>query len=170
MICELTGMDVSNASVYDGATAAAEAAAMCRDRKRTRDADLRRGAHPDVIDTIRTYCCGSGTTSCASSPKRTERRIWTPCAMPLTARDVPACTSQQPNFFGLLEDAERRGEIMPRGGREAISWACNPIALAVLKTPAECGADIAVGEGQPLGHAARLRRAVSRLHGRARRS
>lgn len=59
MICELTGMDVSNASVYDGATAAAEAAAMCRDRKR-RVTLISGAAHPDVINTVRTYCYGTG--------------------------------------------------------------------------------------------------------------
>ena len=59
MICDLTGMDVSNASVYDGATAAAEAAAMCRDRKRTVTL-ISAAAHPDVINTVRTYCYGTG--------------------------------------------------------------------------------------------------------------
>ena len=59
MICELTGMDVSNASVYDGATAAAEAAAMCRDRKR-RVTLVSGAAHPDTINTVRTYCYGTG--------------------------------------------------------------------------------------------------------------
>ena len=58
-ICELTGMDVSNASVYDGATAAAEAAAMCRDRKR-RVTLISGAAHPDVIQTVKTYCFGTG--------------------------------------------------------------------------------------------------------------
>ena len=59
MICELTGMDVSNASVYDGATAAAEAAAMCRERKR-RVTLISGAAHPDTINTVRTYCYGTG--------------------------------------------------------------------------------------------------------------
>ncbi|MBQ2985421.1 MAG: aminomethyl-transferring glycine dehydrogenase, partial [Clostridia bacterium] len=58
MICELTGMDVSNASVYDGATAAAEAAAMCRDRKR-RVTLISAAAHPDTINTVRTDCYGT---------------------------------------------------------------------------------------------------------------
>ena len=59
MICELTGMDVSNASVYDGATAAGEAAAMCRDRKR-RVTLVSGASHPDTINTVRTYCYGTG--------------------------------------------------------------------------------------------------------------
>ena len=57
---------------------------------------------------------------------------------------------QQPNFFGLLEDAELLGEITHAAGAKYI-MGVNPISLAVLKTPGECGADIAVGEGQPLG-------------------
>ena len=60
MICELTGMDVANASVYDGATAAAEAAAMCRARKRTVTL-ISAAAHPDTINTVRTYCYGANT-------------------------------------------------------------------------------------------------------------
>lgn len=58
-ICELTGMDVSNASVYDGATAAGEAVAMCRDRKRSVTL-VSAAAHPDYVNTIRTYCYGTG--------------------------------------------------------------------------------------------------------------
>ena len=59
MLCQLTGMDVSNASVYDGATAAAEAAAMCRDRKRSR-VYLSETTHPLVTEVVKTYCFGSG--------------------------------------------------------------------------------------------------------------
>ena len=71
MICELTGMDVSNASVYDGATAAAEAAAMCRERKR-RVTLISGAAHPDTINTVRTYCYGTGDELrvCNSSGQR----------------------------------------------------------------------------------------------------
>ena len=68
MICELTGMDVSNASVYDGATAAAEAAAMCRDRRR-RVTLISGAAHPDTINTVRTYCYGTGDELCVVQVK-----------------------------------------------------------------------------------------------------
>ena len=147
MICELTGMDVSNASVYDGATAAAEAAAMCRDRKR-RVTLISATTHPDVIRTVRTYCFGTGDELRVVPAKdgKTDpealREMLTP--------DVSGFYVQQPNFFGLLEDAKELGETVHEAGALFI-MGCNPVSLGILKTPAELGADIAVGEGQPLG-------------------
>ena len=147
MICELTGMDVSNASVYDGATAAAEAAAMCRDRKRTVTL-ISGAAHPDTIATVRTYCYGTGhelrVVPCKDG--RTDpdalREMLTP--------DVASFYVQQPNFFGQFEDGEGLGQAVHAAGALYI-MGCNPIALGILKTPRACGADIAVGEAQPLG-------------------
>lgn len=148
MICELTGMDVSNASVYDGATAAAEAAAMCRDRKR-RVTLISGAAHPDVINTVRTYCYGTGD-ELRVIPVKDGKTDPDALRELLTAGDVSGVCVQQPNFFGQLEDAEALGEIIHAAGALYI-LSCNPIALGILKTPKECGADIAVGEGQPLG-------------------
>jgi len=147
MICELTGMDVSNASVYDGATAAAEAAAMCRDRKR-RVTLISGAAHPDTINTVRTYCYGTGDELRVVPAKdgRTDldalREMLTP--------DVASFYIQQPNFFGQLEDADAIGALVHEAGAMYV-MGCNPIALGIMKTPAACGADVAVGEGQPLG-------------------
>ena len=148
MICELTGMDVSNASVYDGATAAAEAAAMCRDRKR-RVTLISGAAHPDVINTVRTYCYGTGD-ELRVIPVKDGKTDPDALRELLTAGDVSGVCVQQPNFFGQLEDAEALGKIIHAAGALYI-LSCNPIALGILKTPKECGADIAVGEGQPLG-------------------
>lgn len=148
MICELTGMDVSNASVYDGATAAAEAAAMCRDRKR-RVTLISGAAHPDVINTVRTYCYGTGD-ELRVIPVKDGKTDPDALRELLAAGDVSGVCIQQPNFFGQLEDAEALGEIIHAAGALYI-LSCNPIALGILKTPKECGADIAVGEGQPLG-------------------
>ena len=147
MICELTGMDVSNASVYDGATAAAEAAAMCRDRKRTVTL-ISGAAHPDTIATVRTYCYGTGhelrVVPCKDG--RTDpdalREMLTP--------DVASFYVQQPNFFGQFEDGEGLGQAVHAAGALYI-MGCNPIALGIMKTPRDCGADIAVGEAQPMG-------------------
>ncbi|MDY3870409.1 MAG: aminomethyl-transferring glycine dehydrogenase subunit GcvPA [Clostridiaceae bacterium] len=147
MICELTGMDVSNASVYDGATAAAEAAAMCRDRKRTVTL-ISGAAHPDTIATVRTYCYGTGhelrVVPCKNG--RTDpdalREMLTP--------DVASFYVQQPNFFGQFEDGEGLGQAAHAAGALYI-MGCNPIALGIMKTPRDCGADIAVGEAQPMG-------------------
>lgn len=146
-ICELTGMDVSNASVYDGATAAAEAAAMCRDRKR-RVTLISAAAHPDVIQTVRTYCFGTGD-ALRVIPMKDGKTDLDALKEMLTA-DVASVYIQQPNFFGLFEDADEIGRITHEGGALYI-MGCNPIALAIMKTPKDCGADIAVGEGQPLG-------------------
>ncbi len=147
MICELTGMDVSNASVYDGATAAAEAAAMCRDRKR-RVTLVSAAAHPDVINTIRTYCFGSGDEM-RLIPAR-DGRTDTEALAGLLTEDVSGVYIQQPNFYGQFEPAAEIGRTVREAGAMFI-MGCNPIALAIMQTPAECGADIAVGEGQPLG-------------------
>ncbi|MGN0976708.1 MAG: aminomethyl-transferring glycine dehydrogenase subunit GcvPA [Faecousia sp.] len=146
-ICELTGMDVSNASVYDGATAAAEAAAMCRDRKR-RVTLISAAAHPDTIQTVRTYCYGTGDELRLIPAKDGKTDLEALKAL-LTA-DVASVYIQQPNFYGQFEDAEAIGQAVHANGSMYI-MGCNPIALAIMKTPRDCGADIAVGEGQPLG-------------------
>ena len=148
MICQLTGMDVSNASVYDGATAAAEAAAMCRDRKR-RVTLISAAAHPDTINTVRTYCYGTGD-ELRVIPVKDGRTDPEALRQMLAGGDVSGVYIQQPNFFGQLEEAEALGEIIHQGGALYI-LGVNPIAAAILKTPRDCGADVAVGEGQPLG-------------------
>ena len=147
MICQLTGMDVSNASVYDGATAAAEAAAMCRDRKR-RVTLVSAAAHPDVINTIATYCYGTGDEMRLVPAK--DGKTDPEALRELLTADVASFYLQQPNFYGQLEDAEALGQLVHQAGAMYI-MGCNPMALAVMKTPAEYGADIAVGDGQPLG-------------------
>ena len=147
MICELTGMDVSNASVYDGATAAAEAAAMCRDRRR-RVTLISGAAHPDTINTVRTYCYGTGDELCVVPVK--DGKTDPEALKKMLTAEVASFYVQQPNFFGQFEDAEALGQAVHEAGAQYI-MGCNPIALAIMKTPRACGADIAVGEGQPLG-------------------
>ena len=147
MICELTGMDVSNASDYDGATAAAEAAAMCRDRKR-RVTLVSAAAHPDTINTIRTYCYGTGDEMRIVPMK--DGRTDPDALREMLGDDVASFYVQQPNFYGQFEAAETLGEIVHDHGAMYI-MGCHPISLAIVKTPRDCGADVAVGEGQPLG-------------------
>lgn len=147
MICELTGMDVSNASVYDGATAAAEAAAMCRDRKR-RVTLISGAAHPDTINTVRTYCYGTGDELKVVPVK--DGKTDMDALRELLTPEVASFYVQQPNFFGQFEDADELGKAVHEAGALYV-MGCNPIALAITKTPRDCGADIAVGEGQPLG-------------------
>lgn len=147
MICELTGMDASNASVYDGATAAAEAAAMCKERKRE-VVFVSATTNPEVIQVIRTYCYGSNTDVVIVEEKD---GVTDTEALKNALNERSACFYvQQPNYYGNFEDADLLGAITHEAGAKFI-MGCNPIALAIMKTPAECGADIAVGEGQPLG-------------------
>lgn len=147
MMCELTGMDVSNASVYDGASAAAEAAAMCRERGRAKIL-VAATAHPMVVRTIQTYCEGSDMQVVLLPFKD---GVVDPAALGALLDDSTAGVYlQQPNFFGILEDADTIGAQAHKAGAKFI-MGVDPIACSILKTPAECGADIAVGEGQPLG-------------------
>ena len=146
MICALTGMDASNASIYDGASAAAEAVAMCRDRKRS-TVLISAAAHPMVRRTVETYCFGNGMEVKTVPVKNgfTDAQ-----ALADLLDDTVAFYLQQPNYYGRIESAKELGETAHAAGAKFI-MGVNPIAMAVLKTPGECGADIAVGEGQPLG-------------------
>ncbi len=147
MICSITGMDVSNASVYDGATATAEAAAMCRERKRS-TVLVSETVNPEYIKVLKTYCYGSGAEVIVIPEKDGKTDIE---ALSSALTPESACfILQTPNYYGIFEDADKIGDIVHASGAKYI-MNCNPIALAIMKTPAECGADIAVGEGQPLG-------------------
>lgn len=147
MICMLTGMDASNASVYDGASAAAEAVAMCKERRRVK-AYISACTNPQVIETVKTYCFGSDTEVILVPEKDGCTDISALSA--LLSEDSACFYLQQPNFYGQMEDAEAIGRIVHEAGAKFI-MGVNPIACAIMKTPFECGADIAVGEGQPLG-------------------
>ena len=147
MICDLTGMDASNASVYDGASAAAEGVAMCRERKRAK-ALISGATSPYVIQTIQTYCHGNGMEM-EVLPEKDGKTDWEKLKARLDSGT--ACVYiQHPNFYGNLEDAKEIGELTHEAGAKFV-MGVNPISLGMLKTPAEYGADVAVGEGQPLG-------------------
>lgn len=147
MICELTGMDVANASVYDVGCAAAEAVAMCRERKR-KTALISATVDPFVVEAVRTYCFGNGIelTQIPAKDGRTDREA----LQALLAEDTACVLIQHPNFYGNLEEAKEIGEAVHEAGAKYI-MSVNPISLGILKTPGEYGADIAVGEGQSLG-------------------
>lgn len=149
MLCALTGMDASNASLYDGASAAAEAAAMCRDRKRQRIL-ISGAANPMVIQTILTYCEGADAPAEIIPAKDGKTDL--DALKALLGEEDASVYLQQPNYFGVIEDAQAVGEAAHAAGAKFI-MGVNPVSLAILKTPRECGADIAVGEGQPLGMA-----------------
>jgi glycine dehydrogenase subunit 1 len=104
--------------------------------------------HPDVLATVRTYAFGSGVSVGILPEKDGVTDLE---ALGIMADSSVACVYiQQPNFYGQLENAEGIAELTHGAGARFI-MGCNPISLAILKSPAACGADIAVGEGQPLG-------------------
>ena len=144
MICELTGMDVANASVYDGATAAAEAVSMCRTPKKKK-VYVSKGVHPDTMKVIRTYCWAAGDEVIELPLKdgRTDLSA-------ITDPEASCVYLQQPNFYGVIEDAKAAAEKAHANGSMMI-LGMDPFAMCLLPCPKECGADIAVGEGQPLG-------------------
>jgi glycine dehydrogenase subunit 1 len=140
-------MDVSNASVYDGATAAAEAVAMCRERKRKK-AFISTAILPSALETVKTYCFGNEIELVVIPEKdgMTDAGF-----LKENIDEQTACVYiQQPNYYGSLEDAEAIGRIAHEAGAKYI-MGVNPISLGVIKTPREYGADVAVGDGQPLG-------------------
>lgn len=147
MISELTGMDVSNASVYDGATAAAEALAMCRERKRTK-AIVSATTDPKVIDVMKTYCFGNEMELVLAPEKDGATDV--EALKELVDKETACVYIQHPNYYGSLEEAAAIGKLTHEAGAKYI-MGVNPISLGILKTPREYGADVAVGEGQPLG-------------------
>ena len=148
MLCELTGMDAGNASVYDGATAAAEAAAMCRERNRTLTL-LAEGLNPESIETVNTYCFGA-EEPVAIVPNKGGRLDLDALKAALAAGNVASLILQSPNYFGAIEDVPAIAELVHAAGAKLVV-SMNPTAMALIKSPGECGADVAIGDGQPLG-------------------
>ncbi len=142
MICNLTGMDVSNASHYSGSTAAAEACIMCCDKvKRVVTFD---NINPDIIDVLSTYLNVRGIK--LDVLDTVDGRAY----LPDDIGEVGAVYLESPNFYGLIEDVSAVADDCHKtGGKLVLN--CNPISLGLLKSPRELGADVAVGEAQPLG-------------------
>ena len=148
MICDLTGMDVSNASVYDGGTAAGEAVAMCRGRKSNK-ALVSACIQPSVMKVIETYCFGN-EMELAVIPEK-DGKTDVEALKEMMTDDTSCVLIQHPNYYGSLEDAEDIGKIAHSVKNCRFIMSVNPITLGTMKTPREYGADFAVGEGQPLG-------------------
>ena len=146
-MCELTGMDVSNASVYDGATAAAEAMFMCQERKRS-SVVVSAGINPEAMAVIKTYC-ESRSVPVIEIPVVDFATDLEALKAALT-KETAAVYVQSPNYFGVIEDMDAVVAATHEVGAKVI-MGVNPISLGLLKTPGEYGADICVGEGQPLG-------------------
>jgi glycine dehydrogenase subunit 1 len=147
LICELTGMEVTNAGMYDGPTALAEAALMaCRLTGRRRVL-LPATLHPASAEVLRTYV--SWLDVIVETYGDASEGALDPSALALDS-DVACVVVQQPNFFGCLEDVEALGDAAHDAGALLVATVY-PIALGLLRPPGAQGADIVVGEGQPLG-------------------
>jgi glycine dehydrogenase subunit 1 len=149
-ICELTGLPVANASVYEGPSAVASAGYLAKLHNGRGRFVVSAGLHPHSLETLRTYAHGYGVevVEIPLVDGRTDPQAW---AAAIDA-DTGAAIFAQPNFYGAVEDARALSDAA-RGGRDPVIIAqVDPIALSVLASPGECGVDVAVGEGQPLGN------------------
>lgn len=150
MICTLTGMDVSNASMYDGPTAAAEAMRMavsCAKKKNT--VLLSDALFPHVRNVVGTYARYYGVKIETIDQKDGQTSLESLKAL-MEGGDVAGVIVPSVNRFGIVEDLTGFGETVHAAKALLVQY-CDPSALAVVKTPAGWGADIAVGDGQPLG-------------------
>jgi len=150
-ICELTGMDVSNASMYDGGTALAEASILAGSQTRRGKVVLSAGVHPEYRQVLVTETAGHGPrpqvvdllAGAATDLAALERAV---------GDDTAAVVVQQPNFFGALEDLAAAAEIAHAAGALLVVVA-DPVSLGLLEAPGRLGADVVVGEAQSLGNA-----------------
>ncbi len=148
LVCELTGMEVANASMYDGATAAAEAALLACSETGKKQVLVGGNVHPDYLQVMRAYFSGLEVELSEIAFKEGlldfadfEGKI---------SDKIAAVIIQSPNFFGLLEDISLFEPEVHRSGALLVQI-FDPISLGILKTPGEYNVDIAVAEGQPLG-------------------
>jgi len=148
-VCELTGMDVSNASGYDGSTVAADACFVAKhavpDRRRIVLAET---LSPQVRQVVKTYAPGFGL-EVVEVPH--ERGVTDPAAVAEAARDAAAVLFQQPNFLGCLEPAPELAAAAGEAGALAIAHV-DPMSLGVLEAPGTYGCSLAIGEGQAAGN------------------
>ena len=144
-ISELTGLPVSNASVYEGPSAVAAAGYVAKNTNNRKRFVISRGVHPHSRECVRTLA-HAWEMEVVEAPLSNGVT-----ALESLGDDVSAVIVQQPNFLGAVEDLTALAGEAKRAGALTIA-ACDPLPLALLKTPGECGVDIAVGEGQTLGN------------------
>jgi len=150
MVCELTGMDVANASLYDGATALAEAVLMATGAT-GRHRALLSGALPPAARAATRTACEAGGVEVVDVPWDDETgRTDLDRLAEMLGGDVACVALGQPNGFGVIEEMSAAARLVHDAGALLIAMV-EPISLGVLAPPGKCGADIVVGEGQPLG-------------------
>jgi glycine dehydrogenase subunit 1 len=144
-ICELTGLPVSNASVYEGPSAVSAAGYVAKYTNGRGKFVISRGVHPHSRETLRTHAHAWGM-EVIEAPLKDGVTV-----LPELGDDVSAVIVQQPNFLGAVEDLEALSGAAHDAGALSIC-ACDPLPLSLLRSPGECNVDIAVGEGQTLGN------------------
>jgi glycine dehydrogenase subunit 1 len=150
LVCQLTGMEVANASMYDGSTALAEAVLMA-ERVTRRSKIIAAGAvHPEYLEVVHTYVQHAGIDLEHAEFDSTSGQT---TAASLSGLDdkTAAVIVQSPNFFGCIEDLQALSDAVHKAGALLIVAITEPISLGLLKPPGACGADIVVAEGQSFG-------------------
>jgi len=150
MICQLTGMDVSNASLYDGSTALAEALLMAEHALKRRNFAISDLIHPQYRAVVETYT-RSMNFQITPVPHTRAGLTDLDAAEKALSRESAALAVQYPNFLGNVEDLQRSAELAHRHNAMLIVVVTEPIALGLLRPPGDFGADICAGEGQGLG-------------------
>lgn len=145
MICELTGMDVANSSMYDGITALAEATYLASAQTKKKRVVVSGAVHPEAKDVIRTYADGPGL-----SVDYTDVVNGVTDVSDLDLTDASCLVVQYPNFYGRIEDLEILAQLAHEAGALFVV-SSNPLALGILESPGALGADITVGDAQPFG-------------------
>lgn len=150
LICELTGMEIANASMYDGATAAAEAILMAVRKNRKKKVLISGTINPLYLEVIRSFVCGIGIEIVIIPHKDGKTDISRLDS--LIDEETGSVLIQTPNFLGIIEDMTEIEPIVHRVKNSLLIAAVDPISLGLLSAPSEYKADIAIGEGQALGN------------------
>jgi glycine dehydrogenase subunit 1 len=150
LICQLTAMEVSNASLYDGASALAEAALMARRFTKKEKVLISDAVHPEYVQVVKTYCQNI-PVEIANIPINGDGQTQLDSIESSIDELTSSVILQSPNFFGVIEDIEEAAKIAHSKGALQIQAIAEPISLGLLKPPGEMGVDIAIGEGQSLG-------------------
>ncbi len=151
LICQLTGMDLANASVYEGASAVAEAVLMAQRLKGRKKSLLARTVHPEYRAVTHTYTHPLDL-ELITIPYSLEGSLDLGALEKALDKEVSSLVIQQPNFFGCLEDVERIAEMTHAYDALLLVTVAEPLSLALLQPPGLLGADIVVGEGQSFGN------------------
>jgi glycine dehydrogenase subunit 1 len=151
LVCQLLGMEVANASMYDGASAAAEAVLMARRGTRRSKVLISEGLHPEYTETIRTFLAGMGEEHHIKMVKLGADGRTDAAAVSAAIDDDTACLIVgYPNFFGVVEDLGALRKATEAAGTQLVTATAECYALSLIKPPGAFGVDIAVGEGQSL--------------------